>query len=140
MELLEHRNNNEVGGSFKQSSLELEVGDVGDIQRCGSHDREGLKKPSEKQECEGMEEGRAGPLKLFHPGEATEERASSIVVEEALRCQVKITTRRSLHLRIANHTARDVYVRLVGYGGRIGGPNGHQRSSLEQSKPERKCV
>uniref|UniRef100_A0A3Q0R4P3 FERM domain containing 3 n=1 Tax=Amphilophus citrinellus TaxID=61819 RepID=A0A3Q0R4P3_AMPCI len=29
-----------------------------------------------------------------------------------LICQVKITTRRSLHLRIANHTRRDVYVRL----------------------------
>uniref|UniRef100_A0A3Q0RA80 FERM domain containing 3 n=1 Tax=Amphilophus citrinellus TaxID=61819 RepID=A0A3Q0RA80_AMPCI len=38
-----------------------------------------------------------------------------------LICQVKITTRRSLHLRIANHTRRDVYVRLVGNRGRIAG-------------------
>lgn len=50
-----------------------------------------------------------------------EKQRPSIVVAEALRCQVKITTRRSLHLRIANHTARDIYVRLVGQGGCIAG-------------------
>uniref|UniRef100_A0A8C6WM76 Uncharacterized protein n=1 Tax=Neogobius melanostomus TaxID=47308 RepID=A0A8C6WM76_9GOBI len=53
----------------------------------------------------------------------------------ALRCQVKICTRRSLHLRIANHTARDVYVRLVGQGGCIAGTSvGLERHLLEPSK------
>ncbi|KAL7884237.1 hypothetical protein AOLI_G00070070 [Acnodon oligacanthus] len=40
---------------------------------------------------------------------------------DAMRCQVKITTRHSLQLRMANHTARDVYVRLLGHGERISG-------------------
>ncbi|KAJ8413926.1 hypothetical protein AAFF_G00065240 [Aldrovandia affinis] len=40
---------------------------------------------------------------------------------EAVRCQVKITTRQSLQLRMANYTARDVYVRLLGHGTRISG-------------------
>lgn len=70
-----------------------------------------------------------GPLEVF-----TEKRRPSIVVAEALRCQVKITTRRSLHLRIANHTARDVYVKLVGQGGCIAGTNvALERHSLERS-------
>lgn len=63
-----------------------------------------------------------------------EKQRPSIVVAEALRCQVKITTRRSLHLRIANHTARDIYVRLVGQGGCIAGTTvGVERHILEQS-------
>uniref|UniRef100_A0A3Q2CI49 Uncharacterized protein n=1 Tax=Cyprinodon variegatus TaxID=28743 RepID=A0A3Q2CI49_CYPVA len=75
-----------------------------------------------------MEQGPAGPIEVF------EEQAASVVVAEAARCQVKITTRRSIHLRIANHTARDIYVRLAGHGGRIAGTRtGHQRGSLEQS-------
>ncbi|RXN12662.1 FERM domain-containing 3-like protein [Labeo rohita] len=40
---------------------------------------------------------------------------------DAMRCQVKITTRHNLHLRMANYTARDVYVRLLGHGDRISG-------------------
>lgn len=40
---------------------------------------------------------------------------------DPMRCQVKITTRQSLQLRLANHTARDVYVRLLGHGERISG-------------------
>lgn len=47
--------------------------------------------------------------------ESLEERA------DALRCQVKITTRHNLQLRLANYTARDVYVRLLGHGDRISG-------------------
>lgn len=124
-----------------QSSLELGVSDqpnVSDTLSCGSQGRAGGLGPDitpERLEGEGMEEGQAGPLEVFHPGETTDERESSIVVAEALRCQVKITTRRSLHLRIANHTARDVYVRLVGQGGRIAGITaGLQRNTLEQSK------
>lgn len=118
-----------------QSSLELNVGDT---QSCGIQGRAegfGLDVTPTTLEGEEMEKGQAGPLEVFHPGEVTEERASSIVVAEALRCQVKITTRRSLHLRIANHTARDVYVRLVGHGGRISGTStGHQINTLEHSK------
>ncbi|GLD54073.1 FERM domain-containing protein 3 [Lates japonicus] len=140
MELLEHRNSSDVGGGLMQSSLELGVSNVpnvGDTRICGIQGRVGglgLGMTPERLEGEEMEEGQAGPLEVFHPGEATEERDSSIVVAEALRCQVKITTRRSLHLRIANHTARDVYVRLVGHGGRLtGASTGHQRNTLEQS-------
>lgn len=47
--------------------------------------------------------------------EGLEERA------DAMRCQVKITTRHNLQLRMANYTARDVYVRLLGHGNRISG-------------------
>lgn len=141
MEVLDHRNSSDVGGSLMQSSLELGVSDrsnIGDARNCGSQGRVGglgLDMTPDRLQGQGMEEGQAGPLEVFHPGEATEEQASSIVVAEALRCQVKITTRRSLHLRIANHTARDVYVRLVGHGGRIAGTStAHQRNTLEQSK------
>uniref|UniRef100_A0A3Q3VPM3 FERM domain containing 3 n=1 Tax=Mola mola TaxID=94237 RepID=A0A3Q3VPM3_MOLML len=86
-------------------------------------------------EGEATEKGEAGALEVFHPGVSADEPPSSIVVAEALRCQVKITTRRSLHLRIANHTARDVYVRLVGHGGHVADINtGLPRNTLEQSK------
>lgn len=140
MELLEHRNSNDVGGSLMQRTLELGVSDTGETQTYGSQGSAGrleLDMSPERLEGEGMEEGQAGPLQLFHPGEATEERESSVVVEEALRCQVKITTRRSLHLRIANHTARDVYVRLVGHGRCVAGTStGHQTNTLQQSKME----
>lgn len=37
------------------------------------------------------------------------------------RCQVRITIRHNLQLRLANHTAQDVYVRLLSYGERITG-------------------
>ncbi|CAB1423602.1 unnamed protein product [Pleuronectes platessa] len=134
MELFEPRNRSDVGGGLMQSSLESNIGDACS---CGIQGRVGglgLDVTSEGLEREEMEEGQAGPLEVFHPGEAAEEQASSIVVAEALRCQVKITTRRSLHLRIANHTARDVYVRLVGSAGRISGTcTGCQRNTLEQS-------
>ncbi|XP_058246484.1 uncharacterized protein LOC131353447 [Hemibagrus wyckioides] len=40
---------------------------------------------------------------------------------DSLRCHVRITTRHNLQLRMANHTARDVYVRLLGHGERITG-------------------
>lgn len=80
-------------------------------------------------------DGEAGALEVFQPMESTEERDPSVVAAETLRCQVKITTRRSLHLRIANHTARDVYVRLVGHGGHVAEINtGIPRNVLEQSK------
>lgn len=141
MEVLEHRNSSDVGGSLMQSSMELGVSDrpnVGDTLSCGSHGRAGglgMDMSPEKLEGEEMEDRQAGPLEVFHPGVSTDEQASTIVVAEALRCQVKITTRRNLHLRIANHTARDVYVRLVGHGGRIAEINtGLPRSTLEQSK------
>lgn len=139
MEVIEH--SSDVGGGLMQGSLELGVSDrssVGDPLSCGSQGRAeglGLDMTTERLEGEGMEEGQAGPLEVFHPGASTEEQASSIVVAEALRCQVKITTRRNLHLRIANHTARDVYVRLVGHGGRIAEINtGLPKNTLEQSK------
>lgn len=120
-----------------QGSLELGgCPSVDNTQNCGSK-TEGLEldmTPERLQE-EVMEQRVAGPLEVFHPGEAADAEASSIVVAEALSCQVKITTRRSLHLRIANHTRRDVYVRLVGNGGRIAGFSaGPQRNILEQSK------
>ncbi|KAM7416794.1 hypothetical protein PAMA_018724 [Pampus argenteus] len=139
MEILEHRNSSDVGGSLMQSSLELGVSDrtnVGGVQSCGTQGRAeglGLNVTPDRLQGEGMEEEQAGPLDVFHPREATEEQAS-IVMADALRCQVKITTRSNLHLRIANHTARDVYIRLVGHGGRIAGANtAHQRNTLEQS-------
>lgn len=78
-------------------------------------------------------DGEAGALEVFQ--ESTEERAPAGLAPETLRCQVKITTRRSLHLRIANHTARDVYVRLVGHGGHVAEISaGIPRNALEQSK------
>lgn len=126
-----------------QSSVALGVSEcpnIGDPLSGGSQGRAaglGLDMTPERLEGEGerMEVGQAGPLEVYHPGESVDERDSSIVVSEALRCQVKITTRRSLHLRIANHTARDVYVRLVGHGGRIAGiSTGLPRNTLEQSK------
>lgn len=40
---------------------------------------------------------------------------------ETMRCQVKITTRHNLQLRMVNHTSRDVHVRLLGHGERITG-------------------
>lgn len=40
---------------------------------------------------------------------------------DTMRCQVKITTRHNLHLRMANHTTQDVYVRLLRHGKRITG-------------------
>lgn len=40
---------------------------------------------------------------------------------DSLRCHVRITTRHNLQLCMANHTARDVYVRLLGHGERITG-------------------
>ena len=80
-------------------------------------------------------DGAAGALEVFQPKESAEERPPSEVPADTLRCQVKITTRRSLHLRIANHTARDVYVRLVGHGGHVPEINaGIPRTLLEQSK------
>jgi len=138
MEVLEQRKSSDVGGGLIQSSLELGVGDrpdAGDTLSRGSRGRaEGLGLDVTPK-SEGMAEGRAGPLEVVHPGESTDERESSIVVAEATRCRVKITTRRSLHLRIANHTARDVYVRLVGHGAHITGiRTGLQRNTLEQSK------
>ncbi|KAK5932427.1 hypothetical protein CgunFtcFv8_004129 [Champsocephalus gunnari] len=142
MEVLEHRNISDVGGGLMQSSVALGVSEcpnIGDPLSCGSQGRAaglGLDMTPERLEGEGegMEVGQAGPLEVYHPGESVDEQDSSIVVSEALRCQVKITTRRSLHLRIANHTARDVYVRLVGHGGRIAGiSTGLPRNTLEQT-------
>ena len=137
MELLEHRSSGDVGSSLVQSIFEKGASDcpsVGSTGSCGSQDKiEGLSLDMTPERSE--EESQAGPLEVFQPGEAADELDPSIVVSEALSCQVKITTRRSLHLRIANHTARDVYVRLVGHGGRIAGTStGHQRYTLEQSK------
>ncbi|XP_053536095.1 uncharacterized protein LOC128632834 [Ictalurus punctatus] len=40
---------------------------------------------------------------------------------DTMRCQVKITTRHSLQLRMVNHTAQDVFVRLLSHGERIAG-------------------
>ncbi|XP_027023056.2 uncharacterized protein LOC113656168 [Tachysurus fulvidraco] len=40
---------------------------------------------------------------------------------DTLRCQVRIITRHNLRLHMANHTTRDVYVRLLGHGERITG-------------------
>lgn len=138
MEVLEHRNRSDVGGGLMQSGVELGVSDgpnVGSTLSCGTQGVLGVDMTPERLEGEGMEQGKAGPLEVFHPVVSSDERDSSIVVAEALRCQVKITTRRSLHLRIANHTARDVYVRLVGHGGRIAEINtGLPRNTLEQSK------
>lgn len=131
MELLEHRNSSEVKSSLVQETLELGLTEQPNVDSTHTNGCEGtagtltLDMDPEMMESEGLEEGHAGPLRLFHPREATEEQESSVVVGEALRCQVKITTRRSLHLRIANHTARDVYVRLVGQG---------RSNTLRQSK------
>lgn len=133
MELLEHRNSSDVGASLMQRTLELGVSDTDETGTYGSQGRAGrpgLDMNPESLEGEGME-GQSGPLQLFHPEEATEEQESSVVVGEALRCQVKITTRRSLHLRIANHTARDVYVRLVGHGRCIAGISTGHPSKME---------
>lgn len=126
MDVLEHRNSADVGSGLTRNSLRLgicELSNTGDTQSCGSPGQAGplgLDVTPERLESE-RTEGQAGPLELFHPGEGTEERDPSVVVADALRCQVKIRTRRSLHLRIANHTARDVYVRLVRRGGHIAG-------------------
>ncbi|XP_046727391.1 uncharacterized protein LOC124399996 [Silurus meridionalis] len=49
---------------------------------------------------------------------------------DTLRCQVKITTRYNLQLRMANHTGRDVYVRLLDHGERIGGSGKEAYCSL----------
>lgn len=127
MEILEHRNSTGVGNGLRQNGLGLGVSgisDISDSHGCGSQSREGalgLETSPERMEGLGIQERRekAGSLEVYHKGESTEEQASSVVVTDALRCQVKITTRRSLHLRVANHTARDVYVRLVGHGGRF---------------------
>lgn len=138
MELVEHRNSSDVGGGLVKSSLEFGVGDRPDVSNNESQSGTvGLTLTPQRPHGEGMEGGQVGPLEVFYPGDAAEPStsSSSVVVAEALTCQVKITTRRSLHLRIANHTTRDVYVRLVGHGGRIAGITaGHQRSILEQSK------
>lgn len=132
MEVLKHRSSSDVGGSLIESSLDLGVSDQTGMVRSGAL---GLDMTPERLKGEGTEEGQAGPLEVFHPGETPDEGGSSVVVAEALRCQVKITTRRSLHLRIANHTARDVYVRLVGHGGRIAEISaGLQTKTLDQSK------
>ncbi|KTG06682.1 hypothetical protein cypCar_00030145 [Cyprinus carpio] len=48
---------------------------------------------------------------------------------DAMRCQVKITTCHNLQLRMANYTARDVYVRLLGHGDHISG-NGTEASQI----------
>ena len=78
-----------------------------------------------KTEEEEEEEADAAALDVFHPpGEAEaqpEWGPTSLVQADSLRCQVKITTRRNLHLRISNHTSRDVYVRVVGRQGRVSG-------------------
>ncbi|KAE8292085.1 FERM domain-containing protein 3 [Larimichthys crocea] len=84
MEVLEHRNSGDVGG-LMQSSLESNVGNT---MSCGSQGRAGglgLDMNPERLEGERIEEGQAGPLEVFHPGVSTDERASSIVVAEALR-------------------------------------------------------
>lgn len=89
----------------------------------------------ETVEGEDMGDRQAGPLEVFHPGVSKDIQASTLVVAEALRCQVKISTHQNLHLRIANHTARDVYVRLVGHGGRVAEiKSGLPMKTLEQSK------
>lgn len=144
MELLEHRSSSDVGSSHMHSIFEKSVSDcpsIGNTGSCGSQEKMGglkLDMAPEGSQVEVMEEGEAGPLEVFQPGDAAVDQDPSIVVAEALRCQVKITTRRSLHLRIANHTARDVYVRLVGHGGRIAGASsGHQKYTLEQSKMQK---
>lgn len=141
MELLEHRQSNDVGSSILQSNFETGASKhphVGDISSCGSQGSAGeicQNKTAESVDGERMEDGETGPVQVFQPGEAADEPDTSIVVTEALRCQVKITTRRSLHLRIANHTTRDVYVRLVGHGERIAGiSTGCGRYTLKQGK------
>lgn len=140
MEVLEHRNSSDIGGSLMQGSLEVGVSgrpNISDTLSCGS---QGLRLDMNPENMDSVEteDRQTGPLEVFYPGVSTDEQASSLVVAEAMRCQVKITTRRSLHLRIANHTARDVYVRLVGHGGRIAEINaGLPRNTLEQSKTGR---
>lgn len=92
-------------------------------------------------EEEDLGDRQAGPLEVFHPGVSKDIQASTLVVAEALRCQVKISTHQNLHLRIANHTARDVYVRLVGHGGRVAEiKSGLPMKTLEQSKTSYRCV
>ncbi|KAL2092111.1 hypothetical protein ACEWY4_011909 [Coilia grayii] len=53
--------------------------------------------------------------------EAEEDEEDGGMRAEGMRCQVKITIRHNLQLRMANHTARDVYVRLLAHGERISG-------------------
>ena len=92
--------------------------------------------PTTPRECRGVreeaktgeeeeEEADGAALDVFHPpGEAEaqpEWGPTSLVQADSLRCQVKITTRRNLHLRISNHTSRDVYVRVVGRQCRVSG-------------------
>lgn len=126
MEALEHRSSSDVGGSKT-----VEAGDPQSSGSQGGSVEVGLDTTSGGLQ----EERQTGPLEVFHPGGAAEEQPSSVVAADTLRCQVKITTRRSLHLRIANHTAQDVYVRLVGREGLIAGTSvGQPRNALEQSK------
>lgn len=140
MEVLEQQHGGNVESSLVQSSLDFGISDqpsVGESPRCGNQGRAaGLGMDlMPKLDCGEMEDRQVGPLEVFHPGVSLDEQASPMVAAEALRCQVKITTRRSLHLRIANHTARDVYVRLVGHGGHIAEINtGLPKNASELSK------
>lgn len=123
MEVLEEGHS----GDAMQSGPESGMGERGGSFRAGGLGEDATPEMNGDRE--------AGALEVFQPKEATEERAPSVVAAETLRCQVTITTRRSLHLRIANHTARDVYVRLVGHGGHVAEINtGIPRNALEQSK------
>lgn len=129
MEVLEQGHSSNAMQSGAQSGMGEQVGSFSCV---GQSRAAGL---GEEAAPEVNGDGEAGALEVFQPMESTEERAPSVVAAETLRCQVKITTRRSLHLRIANHTARDVYVRLVGHGGHVAEINtGIPRNALEQSK------
>lgn len=137
VETLQHGNRGDRGdsggGGLMMSGLEL----GGDSLTDGSPGPAGGLRMDLTPQLEGEEAGKteAGALEVFHPGVSADEPPSSIVVAEALRCQVKITTQRSLHLRIANHTARDVYVRLVGHAGHVADiRTGLPKKTLDQSK------
>ncbi|KAJ3604286.1 hypothetical protein NHX12_029027 [Muraenolepis orangiensis] len=126
MEVLEHRTPSLVGSNLSPShaaALGLSTADAGGSARDAAGHPDPSSAPKTLQ-CPGVheeeEEGEAGALDLFQPGgEADGRQPAGLVAADALRCQVKITTGQNLRLRIANHTARDVYVRLVGRQGRV---------------------
>ncbi|CAL8249313.1 unnamed protein product [Merluccius merluccius] len=122
MEVLEHRTGGAVGADLPpaHNALGLNAADAaGSAGEDQVQDQGGLPDPDLGVQQEEETGEAAGALDLFHPAETDagerERRgrpslaAAAAAGDALLRCQVKITTRRNLHLRIANHTARDVY-------------------------------
>ncbi|KAG5281246.1 hypothetical protein AALO_G00069020 [Alosa alosa] len=132
--LLPADNRHTVADNEGQSEPEVRVkGRAGQGRQAGNSERSGgrmevLEEKSAHGGVGGVGEALEGCMDPLEEQRRVDQALAEVLCLEGLeersdgmRCQVKITVRHNLQLRMANHTARDVYVRLLGHGGRISG-------------------